>query len=132
VVTDSETRRARTVLVVDDDPDIRDLLAEVLAGEGYQVAVAENGRVALERLRSGAPLPALVILDLMMPVMSGWELLERLRNDPDLRALSVMVISGAGTPMPEGARHLLRKPFEIRRLLDVVTDEVFPPSGQQQ
>jgi CheY-like chemotaxis protein len=119
----------RTVLVVDDDSDIRELLQEVLRSEGYGVIAAENGRVALEHLRSGAPLPALVILDLMMPVMNGWELLDQLRADPELRALAVMVISGSGTPMPDGARRLLRKPFEMRRLLDLVTDEVFPREG---
>src|SRR5687768_16141835 len=91
------------VLVVEDHADSRELLAEFLEALGYEVDVAGHGLEALERLR-GAPLPAVMVLDLMMPVMSGWELMRHVREDPALRSLPVVVVSGAGDahPLPEG------------------------------
>jgi CheY-like chemotaxis protein len=110
------------VLVVDDDPDIRETLREVIEAEGYAVLTAENGQVALERLRA-MPLPSLVILDLMMPTMSGWEVLGVLRTDGRLGRLPVAVISASGTRVaPKGATHFLRKPIDLDRLLDIVRD----------
>ena len=61
------------ILVVDDDPDIRDSLREVLEDEGYDVASVGNGREALDYLKQASPRPWVILLDLMMPVMDGWQ-----------------------------------------------------------
>lgn len=105
------------VLVVEDHPDSRELLAEFLEALGYEVDVAGHGLEALERLR-GAPLPAVMVLDLMMPVMSGWELMRYVREDPALRSLPVVVVSGAGDaqPLPEGILGAVPKPVDLDTL----------------
>lgn len=110
------------VLVVDDDPDIRDTLREVIEAEGYLVATAPNGRAALEALIEGLR-PSLIVLDLMMPAMSGWDVLSAIRGDRALADIPVAVISASGgrTP-PPGATHFLRKPIDLDHLLDVVHD----------
>jgi CheY-like chemotaxis protein len=105
------------VLVVEDHPDSRELLAEFLEALGYEVDVAGHGLEALERLR-GAPLPSVMVLDLMMPVMSGWELMRYVREDPALRSLPVVVVSGAGDaqPLPEGILGAVPKPVDLNVL----------------
>ena len=86
---------AESVLVVDDDPGVRDALAELLASEGYAVAAAENGRVALDLLQAGLR-PCAVILDLMMPVMDGWDFRAAQSQSPSLKEVPVIVITAAG------------------------------------
>jgi CheY-like chemotaxis protein len=105
------------VLIVEDHADSRELLAEFLEALGYEVDVAEHGLQALERLR-GAPRPAVMVLDLMMPVMSGWELMRYVREDPALRSLPVVVVSGAGDahPLPEGILGAVNKPVDLDAL----------------
>ncbi len=82
-----------TVLLVEDDEDIRDAIADVLETAGYYVVLAENGRVALDALRLAERLPDCVLLDLMMPVMDGKEFLRELRNTPRLRHLRILLLS---------------------------------------
>jgi signal transduction histidine kinase/CheY-like chemotaxis protein len=84
-------RDSRPVLVVDDDPAARELVQRTLAQEGWEVVTAENGRDALDRV--AAARPALVLLDLMMPVMDGFEFLSRLRQRPEDRDLPVLVLT---------------------------------------
>ena len=110
------------VLVVDDEPDIRDTMRAVLEAEGYSVATACNGREALDTLRSGAP-PKLVLLDLTMPVMNGYELLEHMKNDRNLSRIPVTVVSAICdlTPPPVPC---LRKPFAVDALARLVADKV--------
>lgn len=110
------------VLVVDDDPDIRETLREVIEAEGFPVVTAPNGRAALEALWRGLR-PSLIVLDLMMPAMSGWDVLAVLREDCELEDIPVAVISASGekTP-PPGATHFLRKPIELDALLEVLRD----------
>ncbi len=79
------------MLVVDDDPAIRELLRRMLEGDGYRVVEAENGRVALERLRDGAP--GLIVLDLMMPEMDGFEFMEELRRQEGWSGIPVIVLT---------------------------------------
>ena len=81
-----------TVLVVDDEPDIRYLLCHILEREGYEVIVAINGAAALECVNNAHP--DLVITDLMMPVMDGNELVERLRSDPETATIPIMSLTG--------------------------------------
>src|SRR2546428_350964 len=71
------------VLVVDDDLAVRESMRSVLEGEGYAVTAAENGLEALQHLRNGLR-PEVILLDLLMPVMDGWQFLRELRQDPEL------------------------------------------------
>jgi CheY-like chemotaxis protein len=107
---------SRRVLVVDDDRDIRELLVELLASEGYEVASAADGRRALAEARSRRP--DVILLDLMMPVMSGWEFREAQLRDPELAGIPVVVVTAFEDSL-EGAV-LLRKPFLVEDVLDAV------------
>jgi CheY-like chemotaxis protein len=109
-----------TVLVVDDDATLRETLRVVLEDEGYAVVTAENGAAALAAL-PGLPRPFTVLLDLMMPVMSGWELLARLREIGALNEVTVLVMTASREPAPPpGAAAWLRKPMELAELLETV------------
>ena len=108
--------RAPSVLVVDDDDAIREVIAEVLRDEGYEVSSAGNGEQALDELRKGKR-PDLVLLDLMMPVMSGWELLELLQSSADLSKIPVVVVSAMTAP---GVCEHLAKPIDLECLLATV------------
>lgn len=114
----------RTVLVVDDDPDLRQALVEVLADQGYRTLSAANGAEALAQLTTGAPLPSLILLDVMMPVMDGWEFSDRQQLDPRLARIPVVVLSAhASASALAGRRKLagfLRKPVELTALLATV------------
>jgi CheY-like chemotaxis protein len=118
-----EERPSTCVLIVEDDRDVRLSLAEVLAEEGYRIAMAGNGLEALRYLRS-ASAPGVILLDLMMPVMDGWEFLSVQRQIPSLSSIPVIVLTAGGTlkgptsPVPVIDR--LKKPVEMQNLLDVV------------
>jgi CheY-like chemotaxis protein len=107
------------VLLVDDDSEIRELLAELLVSAGFGVDVAANGVEALACLKSHRP--SVVILDLMMPVMSGWQLRARMLEDESLSAIPVIVVSGAGdlceSSAALGAREVFAKPVAWPTLL---------------
>ncbi len=108
------------ILVVEDDDEIRELIAEMLEDSGFDVATAANGREALERLRAPV-LPCVIVLDLMMPVMNGWELRSKLLADPKLCDIPVIVVSGAADlhESPDGlmAARILTKPVKWPALL---------------
>lgn len=112
-----------TVLVVDDEPAIRQLLDDLLSAEGHAVLSATDGRNALDQLQSGAR-PCVILLDLMMPLLDGWQTAEQLRRDPELRSIPFAVI--AANPRYEadayriGAAAWLGKPVEISTLLETV------------
>ena len=111
------------ILVVDDDADNRDTLADLLRAHGYDVATATNGETALAALRAGSP-PCLILLDLRMPVMNGWEFRRQQLADPALAAIPILVTTGVapGTVEAESLAIdvYLPKPFDIDVLLDVV------------
>jgi CheY-like chemotaxis protein len=111
---------ARRILVVEDDADLRASVAQTLTEEGYQVDVARNGRDALEALKRAEP--DLVLLDLMMPVMSGWEFRERQRNHPEYGHIPVVVMSATSTldAAAIDATDLLSKPLALDDLLAMV------------
>ena len=107
------------VLVVEDDEDVRACLEEALAGAGLDVDTATNGREALERLDDGEP-PAVILLDLMMPVLDGAGFMVERAQRPDLRAIPVVVLTASGVRRVEGARAVLQKPFALDDLYAVV------------
>lgn len=111
------------VLVVDDDFDIRDTLRELLEIEGLRVSIAANGREALQRLRDGVR-PAVILLDLMMPEMSGWEFRGEQLRDPRLADIPVVILS-ATPDVRKTAEELhaagwVRKPFDLDELIELV------------
>ncbi len=110
----------RPVLVVDDDPDIRESLRFVLEDAGYPVYLAENGKEALDLLASAYPPPGLILLDLMMPIMSGDEMLRALKTVHALAAIPVTIVTASGAPMPREASGMLKKPLDLDALLRVV------------
>jgi CheY-like chemotaxis protein len=110
-----------TVLVVEDEPDIRDGIAEALCAEGYGVLVAADGKNALEHLRDGA-ITDVIVLDMMMPVMDGWQFLAEKEADPALARIPVIVTSAAPQKLPQGATTMMRKPFDLGRLLATIAE----------
>ena len=120
------------VLVVDDDPDILDAICDILETEGYEVARARHGEEALERV--AARRPAVILLDLMMPVMDGVAFSQALRLRPANRDIPIVVISADGNPQRAaavGATGYLAKPFDIEALLAQVagiTGAAAPPA----
>jgi len=116
---------ARTqVLVVDDDPDLRDTLEMLLTAEGYRVATAVNGRIALDRMLGG-DVPAMILLDMSMPVMSGPELLGHLARDPELARVPVLIMSGdLSIPLAPPGSLVLQKPIHVDRLLDHIARQL--------
>jgi two-component system chemotaxis response regulator CheY len=117
----AKSERNPVVLVVDDDPDILEALSEILEAEGFEVRRAKNGLEALDRL---APPPDLVLLDLMMPVMDGWEFAHKMRQKNECGRVPIIVLSAdrnVGSKAKEiGAVGHLAKPFELNDLLDMV------------
>ena len=121
------------VLVVEDDTDTRDLIAEVLREDGYQVLVASHGRDALGAVQSLHAPPSIILLDLMMPIMNGWQFLDERTHDPALATVPVLVLSA--DPMrqlaaQQGVVAVLGKPFDLTRLLRLVravTKSQVPP-----
>jgi CheY-like chemotaxis protein len=118
-----ETPHKHTVLIVEDDRDLREMLDLLLSTSGYETMTAPNGAVALEQMRERKP--CLVLLDLMMPVMNGWDFRQYQRADPDLSAIPVVCISAVAQPA-EVAQQLgarcIRKPFQFDVLLDEVRE----------
>jgi CheY-like chemotaxis protein len=107
------------VLVVDDEPDIREALVDLLEDEGYEADGASEGAEALAKAR--ALHPGLVLLDLMMPGMNGWEFRAKQREDPELAEIPVVVLSAMSTPQAiEGAAAYLTKPFEVNDLITTI------------
>jgi CheY-like chemotaxis protein len=107
--------RAGTIFIVDDDEECRTTLREVLEDEGCVVYTAENGKVALQML--GAVRPDLLIVDLMMPVMNGWELCTELGKDPRLADIPVAILSAVAHRRPPACRHVLEKPVGLSTVL---------------
>jgi CheY-like chemotaxis protein len=111
------------VLIVEDCDDAREMMAELLRHAGYRVEEARNGLEAFQLLQRCEEQPALMLLDLMMPVMSGPELVDALATDPRLSALPIVVVSAAIESVAIGAvKRALRKPVSLDLLLEVVDE----------
>lgn len=110
-----------TILVVDDDRDLREALCGALEESGFTAVGCGDGRQALDYLRSGVSLPALILLDWMMPVMSGGEFREVQVQDERLADIPVVVISAHAKAdlfgVTQGVKSLLRKPFPLGELI---------------
>jgi len=118
-----ESKPFKPILVVDDDTDLRESLALLLALKGYEVITASDGRQALEALHAGTP-PCLIVLDLTMPEMDGFQFRRAQLEDPDVAGIPVVLCSGHPTA-PHVAQQLgvlacFEKPFDVQLLLGVV------------
>jgi CheY-like chemotaxis protein len=116
---------ATTVLVVEDDPDVREAISEALADSGFRAVTATDGRDALSYLRKrGAARPSLILLDLMMPVMDGFQFRTEQRSDPEVAEIPIVVISASGditqAASSMAAAGVLRKPVRLPDLLAMV------------
>jgi two-component system, OmpR family, response regulator CpxR len=107
------------ILVVDDRHEVLNVMSELLAREGFTVRTAHNGLDALNRMRSEHHI-SLVLLDLWMPVMDGWEFLRRKKSDPDLANVPVVVISAIPPVDLDGVESVLPKPIDFDQLMETV------------
>jgi CheY-like chemotaxis protein len=107
---------AQIILVVDDDPDLSEALSDLLLMIGYRPLQAANGREALDLIRAGLR-PSLILLDLMMPVMNGWQFREAQLQDPTVASVPVIVLTAAqNLDKPIDAQWVVLKPFELSHL----------------
>ncbi len=116
-----ETSNYKSILVLEDNKEIQDSLKAALEIEGYSVFTADNGKEGLEQLGK-IPTPCMILLDLMMPVMNGWEFVEEISKDIMLSTIPVVVVSAfgdkKGTPKTEG---YIQKPIDLDALLTAVS-----------
>lgn len=123
----------RTVLVVDDEFGVADVLAAILEDAGYRVVTASDGRRGLARLAE-PPRPDAALIDLMMPVMDGAVMLRAVRGDPALRGLPVVMMSGLDEAAvraraPDGYAAFLRKPFRFEAVVETLARVLGGPGG---
>ena len=109
-----------TILIVEDDQDIREMLQSLLEDEGYGIWTAVNGRVALDLLRACPTLPGLVLLDLMMPVLDGEAFLREIKADERLFSLPVLMLTASHAGASFAADGFIRKPLDLDELLSSV------------
>ena len=118
-----DRRAAKQILIVDDDTGSRDALTDFLQDEGFTVAAVDGGDAALDYLRS-APPPQLIVLDLMMPGMDGWDFWHRQKRDPQVARIPVIAVSAAGKLVE--AAESFRKPLDYDEFLRAVEKYVRP------
>jgi CheY-like chemotaxis protein len=119
------------ILVVEDDPPLREAFAHVLRAFGYEVTTAENGEQALERIRSERP--GFMFIDLLMPVMSGFRLIETLRTDADFAGIPMVAMTACASTAPVGVK-VIRSPLgpPPRSSSRAFCGDRAPPSLQQR
>jgi CheY-like chemotaxis protein len=118
----------KTILIVDDEFSIVEALAEIVSFSGYQALSAANGRIGLESAR--AHRPTLILLDFMMPIMDGLQMLTRLRQDPEIAGTKVVMMTAAPHGIRAEARlwdALLIKPFDASDLTGTIARLIGPP-----
>lgn len=108
--------RARRILIVEDDEDVRESLASVLRGRGYEVLLAPCGRIGLDSMRTQTP--DVVLLDLMMSPVSGWDVLNEMAKDQVIAHTPILIITGSDAPAAPALR--LQKPFSMEKLIEAV------------
>lgn len=116
------TTERRAVMVVDDDADVRDTVCDVLVTQGYEVVPAANGQEALDILRARSHGIGLIVLDLMMPVLDGWQFREIQVADAELGRIPVIVVTASGRVEGlDGGVKVLKKPLSFAQLLAAVS-----------
>lgn len=118
-MTESATKH--TVLVVEDEEDLREMIREALELNGYTVVTAADGRQALVRL-SGIEHLCLVLIDLLMPGMNGWDLFQELKGRSELDRVPIVVYSSVADRAPKGVTRTLQKPLTFGELLSTVRE----------
>lgn len=118
-----ETDKMRgPIVVVDDEPYALRAMSYLLGRQGYEVETASNGQIGLDRIRELKP--PVVLLDIMMPVMDGYEVCRRIRSDPDLKGIYIIMLSAKGQDvdrergLEDGANEYMTKPFSPREVAD--------------
>lgn len=120
-----QSNHSKRILIVEDAEDIQFLLTQLLEAEGYQVDYVANGQEAIEFLTSSEHLPGLILLDLMMPVMNGYQFREAQEKEAKFASIPVLMMTAAGDiqskSMKAGAKGFLKKPFvDISTILETV------------
>jgi CheY-like chemotaxis protein len=109
------------ILIVDDDQELNASIQQVLLEEGYEVKSAANGREALNQLRDPASYPSVIVLDLMMPIMNGWQVLDIMARDRSLQKIPIILMSAYfGDAFVGDPYTMLPKPFSLDVLLGLV------------
>lgn len=115
-----------TILVVEDSETYRTMISDLLKSNGFQVETASNGAEALEKVQIGGNLPNLIVLDIVMPEMNGYDFCRRVKNDPKTKDLPVVMCSSKSEEfdhywgLKQGADAYLNKPFEPNELLSTI------------
>ena len=113
------TNPNHTVLIVEDEEDLRELMRDALQMRGYNVVTAQEGTDALRKIDDIGK-PCVILLDLLMPGMNGWDFFDKLRERPELASVPVIIHSSAASRAPAGATRVLQKPLAFETLVSVV------------
>ena len=116
----TKDKPSHRVLIVDDDRDTREVLRDLLSLRGFDVRTASNGFAAFRQVQLGDEAPCLLLLDLKMPVMDGWSLLDQLPQLPKLKSTKVVLMSGQRIARRIEGSHMLSKPFRLEHLASFV------------
>ena len=115
----TKSDQTHTVLIVEDEEDLRELMRDALQLRGYTVVTAEEGSDALRKI-DDIGLPCVILLDLLMPGMNGWDFFEKVRERPELASVPVIVHSSAASRAPAGVTRVVQKPLAFDRLVSIV------------
>ena len=118
-----------TVLLVEDEEDLREMIRDALELNGYAVVAAKEGKEALEEIEHIESV-CLVLLDLLMPGMNGWDFFEKLRQRPKFADVPVVIHSSVPDRAPQGVNRVIQKPLRLDGLLSVVREYCADPSAE--
>src|SRR4051812_42447802 len=126
------TRNNKLILIIEDSADLQSLLGQLFESEGYVLSHAFDGQQALEMLSTMPELPSLILLDIMMPVMDGFEFRENQKKDPRINTIPVIMMTADSDPQAKAARlgveHFFKKPIrDIDKLIDLAATLVNSP-----